>query len=123
DKITFSDVAKQNQYHGYITALAELGVTTTPEGGEFKPNDDVSRAHIAAFLYPTMEFNTAREKGLIIYDKVAKAYVDKDESVNSTDDSALKTITLVNQQRTQQNAAALIHDKELSKVAQAKAQD
>lgn len=126
DKISFSDVAKQNHYHGYITALAELGITTTPAGGEFKPNDNVSRAHIAAFLHRTMEFDAAREKGTIVYDKEARMYIDKvidTTTVNSTTDSALKTITLVNQQRTQLKGTALIHDKELSKVAQAKAQD
>ena len=128
DKISFSDVAKQNHYHGYITALAELGITTTPAGGEFKPNDNVSRAHIAAFLHRTMAFDAAREKGTIVYDKEARMYSDKAAvkdvtTATSTTDKALKTITLVNQQRTQLTGTALIHDKELSKVAQAKAQD
>ena len=124
DKISFSDVAKQNHYHGYITALAELGITTTPAGGEFKPNDNVSRAQIAAFLHRTMAFDAAREKGTIVYDKEARMYIDKaTTTVTGTTDNALKTITLVNQQRTKLIGTALIHDKELSKVAQAKAQD
>lgn len=128
DKISFIDVAKQNHYHGYITALAELGITTTPAGGEFKPNDNVSRAHIAAFLHRTMEFDAEREKGTIVYDKGTRMYIDKAAvkdatTVNSVTDKALTTITLVNQQRTQLRGTALIHDKELSKVAQAKAQD
>jgi len=124
DKISFSDVTKQNHYHGYITALAELGITTTPAGGEYKPNDNVSRAQIAAFLHRTMEFDAAHEKGTIVYDKEARMYIDKaTTTVTGTTDNALKTITLVNQQRTKLIGTALIHDKELSKVAQAKAQD
>ncbi|MEK5039913.1 CAP and S-layer homology domain-containing protein [Sporosarcina sp. FSL K6-3457] len=128
DQIQFNDVAKQNHYHGYITALAELGITTTPAGGAFKPNDNVSRAHMAAFLHRTMEFDNARAKGTITYDKEARMYIDKATvknvtNVSNTDDKALKTITLVNEQRTQLGGTAFTHDKELSKVAQAKAQD
>ena len=126
DKISFSDVAKQNHYHGYITALAELGITTTPAGGAFNPNDNVSRAHIAAFLHRTMEFDAARKKGSIIYDKAALMYTAKTQVIDPTtitNDKALKTISLVNKHRTQLNEKALIHDPELTKVAQAKAQD
>ncbi len=128
NQIKFNDVPKQNHFHGYITTLAELGITTTPAGGVYKPNDNVSRAHIAAFLHRTMEFDNARKKGTIVYDEKARMYIAKAPvkdapAVTNTDDKALKTITLVNEQRTQQGGKGLIHDKELSKVAQAKAQD
>ncbi|WP_318618198.1 S-layer homology domain-containing protein [Sporosarcina sp. YIM B06819] len=123
DQIKFSDVTKQNHYHGYITTLAELGITTTPAGGAFKPNDNVSRAQMAAFLHRTMEFDNARTNRTIVYDKAAHMYIKNTTTVNNTDDKALKTITLVNEQRTQLSVTALTHDKELSKVAQAKAQD
>ena len=61
DEITFQDVTKNNPYHGYITTVAEIGITTTAPGGAFKPNDSVSRAHMAAFIHRTMEFDNACE--------------------------------------------------------------
>ncbi|MEK3935758.1 S-layer homology domain-containing protein [Sporosarcina sp. FSL W7-1349] len=128
DFIRFRDVTKQSQYYGYITTIAELEITTTPPGGTFKPNDQLSRAHMAAFIQRAMEFDAKREKGLIHYDQAQKLYVETSKPITQPPvaqpaDNATKTIGLVNEQRAKQGLKALTHDPELSKIAQAKAED
>ncbi|MEK5067172.1 CAP and S-layer homology domain-containing protein [Sporosarcina sp. FSL K6-1508] len=128
DLIKFQDVIKLNQNYGYITTLAELGITTTEPGGMYKPNDNVSRAHMAAFIDRTTTFDLEREKGVIYYDKARQMYMDKKKPdpmppVIDSQDNALKTIDLVNKQRKQLDAKELIHDADLSAVAKAKAED
>ena len=128
DLITFQDVIKLNQNYGYITTLAELGITTTPLGGMYKPNDIVTRAHMAAFIDRTTTFELEREKGVIYYDKARSMYMDKSKPdpmppvVNDLD-NALKTIELVHKQRKQLDLKELIHDTNLSAIAKAKATD
>jgi len=128
DLIKFQDVIKLNQNYGYITTLAELNITTTPPGGMYKPNDIVSRAHMAAFLDRATTFDLEREKGVIYYDKARNMYMDKSKSdplpsVVDDQDKALKTIELVNKQRKQLGSKELIEDANLSTIAQAKAED
>ncbi|WP_060207158.1 S-layer homology domain-containing protein [Sporosarcina koreensis] len=129
DLVTFSDVRKINGYHSYITTIAELGITTTEQGGEFKPNDPVSRAHMAAFIQRAIEFDAKRKSGEIYYDQAQQKYVEKVYSIpepppSQMDDAqAAQTINLVNNERQQQNLAALKQDKALSAIAQAKAED
>ncbi|MFS0576679.1 S-layer homology domain-containing protein [Sporosarcina sp. 179-K 3D1 HS] len=128
DFIRFRDVTKQSQYYGYITTIAELGITTTPPGGTFQPNDQLSRAHMAAFIQRAMEFEAKRQKGLIHYDQAQKLYIETNSPVTKPPvaklaDNASKTMELVNEQRTKQGGKPLTHDRELSKVAQAKAED
>ncbi|WP_432363765.1 S-layer homology domain-containing protein [Sporosarcina sp. UB5] len=129
DLITFSDVRKINGYYSYITTIAELGITTTEQGGEFKPNDPVSRAHMAAFIHRAIEFDNKRKTGEIYYDYTEQKYVEKEYSIpepppSQMDDAqAALTINLVNNERRQQNLATLTEDKSLSAIAQAKAED
>jgi len=128
DLIKFQDVIKLNQNYGYITTLAELGITTTPPGGMYKPNDIVTRAHMAAFIDRTTKFELEREKGVIYYDKARSMYMDKSKPdpippVVDTQDNAFKTVELVNKQRKQLGVKELILDAELSAIAKAKAQD
>lgn len=128
DLLKFEDVVKVNQNHGYITTLAELGITTTAPGGMYKPNDNVSRAHMAAFIDRTMTFDLEREKGVIYYDKARQMYMDKKKPdpmppIVDIQDHALKTIELVQQQRKQLGIKELIHDINLSAIAKAKAED
>lgn len=128
DLIKFQDVIKLNQNYGYITTLAELGITTTPPGGMYKPNDIVTRAQMAAFIDRTTKFDLEREKGVIYYDKARSMYMNKSNPdpippVVDVQDNALKTIDLVNKQRQQLGTKELIHDANLSAIAEAKAQD
>lgn len=128
DQATFQDVKKNNPYHGYITTVAEIGITTTPAGGAFKPNDNVSRAHMAAFIHRTMEFDQARQAGTIVYDKERRMYSAKSEAKptptgTTGQTNELKTITLVNEKRKQLGMKSFIHDTDLSAIAKAKAED
>lgn len=129
DLISFSDVKKINGYHSYITTIAELGITTTEQGGQFKPNDPVSRAHMAAFIQRAIEFDAKRKSGEIYYDQAQQKYVERVYSIpepppSQMDDSlAAQTINLVNNERQQQNLAALKQDNALSAIAQTKAED
>ncbi|MFS0690429.1 S-layer homology domain-containing protein [Sporosarcina sp. 179-K 8C2 HS] len=129
DLISFSDVIKINGYQSYITTIAELGITTTEQGGEFKPNDPVSRAHMAAFIQRAIEFDAKRKTGELYYDEAQQKYVEKVYSIpepppSQMDESiAAQTINLVNNERLQQNIAPLKHDMSLSTIAQAKADD
>lgn len=137
DFIRFRDVTKQSQYYGYITTIAELGITTTPPGGTFKPNDQLSRGHMAAFIQRTLEFDEKRKKGLIRYDVARELYIETTEPVTKPTvpdqqskppvakpiDNAVETITLVNEQRKKEGVKSLIHDTDLSVIAKAKAED
>lgn len=129
DLISFRDVKKINGYHSYITTIAELGITTTEQGGEFKPNDPVSRAHMAAFIQRAIEFDNKLKSGEIYYDQAQQKYVEKVYSIpepppSQMDDSqAAQTINLVNNERKKENLASLTEDKALTAIAQTKAED
>ena len=129
DLISFKDVNKKDSNQPYITAIAELGITTTKQGGEFLPDEPVSRAHMAAFVTRAMEFDAKRKTGEIYYDTVKKQYVEKVYSIPESppvamvDSFATKTITLVNKERQTKQVAKLSHDKALSAIAQKKAED
>ncbi len=128
DLIQLGDVTKQNQFHGPITTLVETAITATPSGGNFNPNDNVSRAQIASFVDCAMKFDLKREKGIIYYDNERRMYIDKSEPkplppVVVIQDNAFKTIDLVNEQRRKLGAKNLIHDVDLSKIAKIKAED
>ncbi|MDV6378233.1 S-layer homology domain-containing protein [Sporosarcina sp. GW1-11] len=77
DFIRFADVAKSNGSYAYIISIAELNITTTRPGANFKPNHPVTRAQMAAFLYRAIEFDNKRKEGQIVYDKDKKAYIDR----------------------------------------------
>lgn len=123
-QLSFKDVPRDNHFRGYITTLAEVGITTTAQGGKFNPNNSVTRAHMAAFLSRTMTFTLKRESGQIVYDAKRQIYI-KNESPEqvANEQKKAETITLVNKQRTSYNAGALQNDLELSRIAQAKAKD
>lgn len=124
DLITFADVRKINGYYGYITTIAELGITTTEQGGMFKPNENVTRAQMAAFIQRTIDFDAKRKSGEIYYDKEKQRYVDKEYSIPEPPKvTATDTIPLVNEERKKQNIPALKEDSALSKIAQVKAED
>lgn len=153
-KPSFQDVSPAHGSYDYIRALTErgifsdgdkfhpnepltraqmakiltLGITTTAPGGMYKPNDNVSRAHMAAFIDRTTTFDLEREKGVIYYDKARQMYMDKSKPdplppVVDSQDNALKTIELVNKQRKQLGVQELINDDDLSAIAKAKAED
>lgn len=123
-EFSFKDVSPNNHFLGYITTLAEVGITTTPQGGSFKPNNPVSRAHMSAFLSRTMAFDLKREAGIITYDAKQKKYIEP--ALETTIDAKeLKdsTVQLVNGQRKLHKAGKLQYDPKLSQIAQVKAED
>ncbi|MBB4823231.1 uncharacterized protein YkwD [Sporosarcina luteola] len=128
DLMTFQDVNRLNGYKGFITTLAELGITTTAQGQAFKPNDNVTRAQLAAFVKRAMDFDAERKTGEIYYDKTQQRYIDKNASIPQPpaiqdDTFAADSIKLVNKERTAQKRTALKSDAALNKIAQTKAED
>ena len=125
-QLSFSDVSWRSEFHGYITTLAEVGITTTSDKGAFNPNGQVTREQLAAFIYRANEFKAALDKGTIYYDNTRKIYIDKTKPlppVANQQPEIVKTIDLVNKQRTLNNKLPLNQDAELSRIAQAKADD
>ncbi|HEY9569777.1 MAG TPA: alpha/beta fold hydrolase [Metalysinibacillus sp.] len=59
DKGDFTDVAKDHWAKDYINILASHGITTG-DNGKFKPNEPVTRAHMAVFLQRAMAQQTTR---------------------------------------------------------------
>lgn len=149
DFIRFADVAKVNGAYKYIITIAELHITTTRPGAHFNPNEPVTRAQMAAFLYRTIEFDQKRTKGLITYDKQKKMYVDhqskpdkpappvtetpkpeppkpeppKPKPPVNQPSLAAQTIINVNAERKTAKVAALQADPALNRIASAKAED
>lgn len=54
--VTFKDVAKGSTAYEPVRKLAYKGITTGYEDGTFKPNENLSRAHISAFIARAMGF-------------------------------------------------------------------
>ncbi|MEK4023634.1 CAP and S-layer homology domain-containing protein [Sporosarcina sp. FSL W7-1283] len=144
DFIRFADVTKSNGSYTYIITIAELNITTTRPGAEFKPNEPVTRAQMAAFLYRTIEFDNKRTKGLITYDKQKKMYIDKQQQPDkpappkpeqpkpeppkpeppvNQPSLAAQTIINVNAERKAAKVPSLQADPALNKIAAAKAED
>ncbi len=48
--VRFSDVASDTRHAGYMTRLAELGITSGFSDGTFRPDESVTRAQMASFL-------------------------------------------------------------------------
>ncbi len=59
NKGDFTDVAKDHWAKDYINILASHGITTG-DNGKFKPNEPVTRAHMAVFLQRAMAQQTTR---------------------------------------------------------------
>ncbi|WP_301107698.1 S-layer homology domain-containing protein [Sporosarcina sp.] len=144
DFIRFSDVTKAYGAYAYIIAIAELNITTTRPGGNFNPNEPVTRAQMAAFLYRTIEFDKKRKNGFITYDHEKKMYVDHKVPIKPPAPEPEKpvppkpkpeppavpqpsladqTIKNVNKSRTAAKVKPLQTDEALNKIATAKAVD
>lgn len=124
----FRDVPKTNEFHPFIVTIAELGITTTPNGGMFNPQGSVQRAHFAAFIYRANQFDLDRKNGILVYDKERKMYINKLSSgiipnTESIREEARQTIPFVNNVRTLDKKNTLQHDEALSRIALAKAED
>jgi len=52
----FNDVSKTSDEGKAIAALYEAGITTGYDNGTFKPNESLSRAHYAVFLYRALNY-------------------------------------------------------------------
>lgn len=58
----FTDVSKTSDEGKAIAALYEAGITTGYDDGTFKPNDSLSRAHYAVFLYRALNYEESVQK-------------------------------------------------------------
>lgn len=58
----FTDVSKTSDEGKAIAALFEAGITTGYDDGTFKPNESLSRAHYAVFLYRALNYEESVQK-------------------------------------------------------------
>lgn len=58
----FKDVSKTSEEGKAIAALYEAGITTGYDDGTFKPNESLSRAHYAVFLYRSLNYKKEEEQ-------------------------------------------------------------
>ncbi|MFJ8461679.1 S-layer homology domain-containing protein [Lysinibacillus xylanilyticus] len=58
----FNDVSKTSDEGKAIAALYEAGITTGFDKNTFKPNESLSRAHYAVFLYRALNYENNAEK-------------------------------------------------------------
>jgi len=119
NQVKFEDVPVNN-WHPYITTLAEVRISEGMTWNTFAPYGKVSRAQLAAFVDRAMVWDKKRDIGVIKYDSTKKMYVDSTLVVN---DTARETAHLVNIERAKAGLPALTIDASLSKIATAKADD
>lgn len=55
------DVKKTDHYYPYVVALSNASITTVANGGFYKPQQHVTRAHMAGFLMRTLHFVESNE--------------------------------------------------------------
>jgi len=118
-QISFKDVPK-NDWHPYITTLAEVRISQGVTWDTFNPYGKVTRAQLSAFVDRAMAWDKKRDTAVIKYDGSKKMYVDSSFAVN---DTASETAELVNIERAKAGLPALAIDAPLSKIATLKAQD
>src|SRR5690606_38991098 len=63
---SFKDVPKGHTAYDAVKELAAAGITTGYEDGTFKPQNNLSRAHISVFLTRALKY----ENGTVGYDIV-----------------------------------------------------
>jgi len=118
-QISFDDVPK-NDWHSYITTLAEVRISQGVTWTLFNPYGNVTRAQLSAFVDRAMAWDKKRDSGVIKYDSSKEMYVDTSFDVN---DIANETALLVNIERAKAGLPALAIDAPLSRIATLKAQD
>lgn len=72
DPISFSDVPSSNKYYQDIQKAASAGIVTGYENGTFKPNDPITRQHMAVMIERAMKYlkiPTSTAKDLTFKDK------------------------------------------------------
>ncbi|WP_052455789.1 S-layer homology domain-containing protein [Bhargavaea cecembensis] len=115
------------EFHGYITTIGELGITTGRPGARFDPNGPVTRAQFATFASRALAFDEKRRSGQIVYDKEDKLYVDLTGEPlalsNPAEQVGKESITLVNKERQNRHLPALKEDTNLDAMAQLKAEE
>lgn len=60
-KVSFKDVLKSSWYYDYVNILASHGITTGNEKNQFLPNNNVTSAQMATFLYRALSYKTTGE--------------------------------------------------------------
>lgn len=60
-QVSFKDVSKSSWYYDYVNILASSGITTGNEQNQFLPNNNVTSAQMATFLYRALIFKTTGE--------------------------------------------------------------
>ncbi|WP_339197634.1 S-layer homology domain-containing protein [Solibacillus sp. FSL R5-0449] len=59
--VNFKDVSKSSWYYDYVNILASHGITTGNENNQFLPNNNVTSAQMATFLYRALSYKTTGE--------------------------------------------------------------
>ena len=54
----FSDISPSSWYYNYVMNIANAGITTGYPNGTYQPNNNVTRAQMAAFIARAMKLNT-----------------------------------------------------------------
>lgn len=63
DTYSFRDVSKSSWYYDYVNILASHGITTGNESNRFLPNNNVTSAQMATFIYRTLNYKNTGEVG------------------------------------------------------------
>jgi hypothetical protein len=76
EKFNFADVSKNHWAYEYINALYQNKITSAPNG-KYSPNDSVTRAHQAVFLYRTMQIPQLPEfmKDTTVFDENIQIHI------------------------------------------------
>ena len=118
-QVTFEDVPKNN-WHPYITTLAEVQISQGVTINLYKPYGKVTRAQLATFVNRSMIWDQKRDSNVIKYDDSNRMYI---ESSLEIIDVAVETIHLVNIERAKVGLPTLILDVPLAKISKLKSED
>ncbi|MEK5079317.1 S-layer homology domain-containing protein [Solibacillus sp. FSL W7-1436] len=78
--ISFKDVSKSSWYYDYVNILASYGITTGNENNQFLPNNNVTSAQMATFLYRALIYKTTGE----VISEPAPPPVEKPDTATAT---------------------------------------
>lgn len=88
--IEFKDVPKTLNSYDAIKKLTSAGITTGYADGTFKPNETLTRAHLAIFLYRTVKY--LEDKGIEYKDIPISDYKDSDIKRGMSYDSVYELV-------------------------------
>lgn len=120
NKHSFRDVGKSHWAKNYVESMADAAIINGIDGVNFAPNRNVTRAQLAGLLERTINFQSKIDNQKIIYDYLAKDYID---TINYSQQWTLEVVRLVNIERQKGKLSLLKEQPKLSQLAVVKAQD